>query len=166
MDFTVTLDSPFWPSTLDARPSTLSISMIRLVALAVTLSHAALAPCAAAAAVPASAPAAASPAREEVLQALRRAVEFFRSEVSVHGTYLWQYSEDLQTREGEVKATATQGWVQPPGTPSVGAAFLSAWQATSNWYFLEAARETAHGLVRGQLESGGWHYAIDFNPEI
>lgn len=102
--------------------------------------------------------------REQVQMALRRGVEFFRAEVAVEGTYLWQYSDDLSKREGENRATATQGWVQPPGTPAVGLAFLSAWQATSNSLYLEAARETAHGLARGQLRSGGWTYLIDFDP--
>src|SRR6185436_19339543 len=99
------------------------------------------------------------PSREEAVKALEKAVRFYRTEVSVHGTYLWQYSDDLSKREGEGKATATQGWVQPPGTPSVGLAFLKAWQATSNSYYLEAARETAHALARGQLLSGGWTYS-------
>ena len=108
-------------------------------------------------------------AQEKDLQAgarsaLRKAVEFFRSEVAVNGTYLWQYSEDLSKREGEGKATYTQGWLQPPGTPSVGLAFLEALKATGDSYYLEAARETAHGLVRGQLKSGGWTYLIDFDP--
>jgi hypothetical protein len=103
--------------------------------------------------------------RDEAAAALRRGVEFFRAHVAVEGTYLWQYSEDLAKREGENQATATQAWVQPPGTPAVGMAFLTAWQATSNAYYLDAARETAHGLVRGQLRSGGWTYSIDFAPE-
>lgn len=97
--------------------------------------------------------------------ALRRGVEFFRERVAVEGTYLWQYSEDLSQREGEGKATETQGWVQPPGTPAVGLAFLAAWRATSNTYYLEAAKETAHGLAGGQLRSGGWTYSIDFSPD-
>src|SRR5688572_21273202 len=95
---------------------------------------------------------------------LRRAVEFFRKEVAVQGTYLWQYSEDLSKREGEGKATVTQGWVQPPGTPSVGLVFLDAFEATGDAYYLEAARETAHGLIQGQLKSGGWTYMIEFDP--
>lgn len=102
--------------------------------------------------------------RQQAEHALRRGVEFMRNEVSVEGTYLWQYSEDLSRREGEGVATATQGWVQPPGTPAVGLAFLAAWRATSNACYLEAARETAYGLARGQLNSGGWTYSIDFSP--
>ncbi|MBC8094437.1 MAG: pectic acid lyase, partial [Akkermansiaceae bacterium] len=106
-----------------------------------------------------------TPTREQATNALGKGVRFFRTEVSVQGTYLWQYSDDLSKREGEGKATTTQGWVQPPGTPSVGLAFLSAWQATSNTYYLEAARETAQALARGQLLSGGWTYSIDFSDE-
>jgi hypothetical protein len=55
--------------------------------------------------------------------------------------------------------------VQPPGTPSVGLAFLTAHEATADRYYLDAARETAHALVRGQLLSGGWHYTIEFDEE-
>jgi PelA/Pel-15E family pectate lyase len=97
--------------------------------------------------------------------ALRKGVEFFRSEVAVTGTYLWQYSEDLSKREGEGKATATQAWVQPPGTPSVGLALLKAFEATGDRYYFEAARETAHGLIQGQLKSGGWTYLIELDPK-
>lgn len=102
--------------------------------------------------------------RNQTAQGLRRAVEFFRKEVAVHGTYLWQYSEDLSKREGEGVASATRGWVQPPGTPSVGNAFVTAHEATGDGYYLEAARETAHGLIRGQLKSGGWTYFVEFDP--
>jgi hypothetical protein len=105
------------------------------------------------------------PLRSEALTALERGVEYFRTQVASQGTYLWQYSEDLSQREGENKATTMQGWVQPPGTPAVGLVLLHAWHATSNANFLEAARETAHGLIRGQLQSGGWTYSIDFSPE-
>src|SRR5688572_15529385 len=96
---------------------------------------------------------AAEPTRAEVDQALLRAAKFFREEVSTQGTYLWQYSADLSKREGEGKATKTQGWVQPPGTPGIGMAYLEAWHATTNKYFLEAARETAHALIHCQLRS-------------
>lgn len=99
-----------------------------------------------------------------VRPAMRKAAEFFRAEVAVNGTYLWQYTADLSKREGEGKATTTQGWVQPPGTPSVGLALVGAFEATGDTYYLEAARETAHGLMEGQLKSGGWTYVIEFDP--
>ena len=108
---------------------------------------------------------AAEPLRADAEKALRRAVEFLRNEVAVEGTYLWQYSADLSAREGEGRATDQQGWVQPPGTPFVGMALLKAWEATNDPYYLEAAQETASGLLRGQMQSGGWHYAIQFDPK-
>ncbi len=105
------------------------------------------------------------PSRDQAAQALRRAVEFFRSKVSVQGGYVWRASEDLALREGEGRCTATMAWVQPPGTPAVGMAFLGAWEATREAACLEAARETALAIVRGQLRSGGWTYSIEFDPE-
>lgn len=98
-------------------------------------------------------------------QALRKAVEFFRTKVAVQGGYVWRYSEDLARREGEGKAVPLQVWVQPPGTPSVGHALLSAHRATGEPYYLETARETGLCLARGQLRSGGWDYSISFDPQ-
>ena len=101
----------------------------------------------------------------EAKKALRKAVEFFRTKVAVQGGYVWRYSEDLAKREGEGKAAALQVWVQPPGTPSVGHAFFTAYQATGEPYYLETARETGLCLARGQLRSGGWDYSIAFDPQ-
>ena len=101
--------------------------------------------------------------REEAAQALRKATRFFRAEVSTESGYLWQYSEDLKYREGEGKANAQTVWVQPPGTPSVGTAFLRAFEATGDTYYLDAAVGAAQALVRGQLRSGGWDYRIVFD---
>src|SRR5262245_15815753 len=75
-------------------------------------------------------PAADAPSKTEAAVALAKAVKFFREQVSVQGGYLYRYSEDLSLREGENKATATMAWVQPPGTPSVGEALLTAYQRT------------------------------------
>ena len=105
-----------------------------------------------------------APSKAEAEAALHKAVQFFREQVSVQGGYLYRYSDDLSLREGEGKATATMAWVQPPGTPSVGEALLSAHQRTGQQYLLDAAVETARALVQGQLESGGWDYRIEFDP--
>src|SRR4029077_12589407 len=96
------------------------------------------------------------PSRDEAAAALKKAVTFFREKVSADGGYLWRYSEDLTLREGEEKATATQAWLQPPGTPAVGEAFLAAYERTKEPYLLEAATQTARALVKGQLHSGCW----------
>ena len=103
--------------------------------------------------------------RRQAADALRRAADFFRTRVSTEGGYLWRYSEDLAGREGEGRASASTVWVQPPGTPSVGMAFLDAYHATGDKYYLEAARQAGLCLVRGQLRSGGWDYRIEFDPQ-
>jgi PelA/Pel-15E family pectate lyase len=103
--------------------------------------------------------------RAEALKTLRKATDFFCTRVATEGGYLWRYSDDLARREGEGKATATMVWVQPPGTPSVGMAYLAAYEATGDAYYLEAARDTARALVKGQLRSGGWDYRIEFDPQ-
>lgn len=98
-------------------------------------------------------------------EALRRAVAFFHKQVATQGGYLWRYSHDLKAREGEGRATDTMVWVQPPGTPTVGMAYLEAYRLCGDDYLLQAARDAAAALRRGQLRSGGWTYHIDFNPQ-
>lgn len=112
-----------------------------------------------------SVPAGEAALKDQAAKALRRATDFFRTQVSTQGGYLWRYSEDLARREGEGKATDTMIWVQPPGTPSVGMAYLTAYEATGDSYYLNAARDAAYALVRGQLRSGGWDYRIEFDPK-
>jgi PelA/Pel-15E family pectate lyase len=105
-----------------------------------------------------------APTRAQANEALQKAVKFFRDKVSIDGAYLWRYSEDLSLREGEEKATATQAWVQPPGTPSVGEACLTAYERTKEKYLLDAAIHAARALVKGQLHSGGWEHNMEFDP--
>ena len=54
-----------------------------------------------------------------------RAVEFFRKNCSAGGGYVYRVSSDLQTRQGEEPVSATAAWIQPPGTPAVGLAYLA-----------------------------------------
>lgn len=115
--------------------------------------------------LPRSVPADEAALKDQAAKALRRATDFFHTQVSTEGGYLWRYSEDLARREGEGKATDTMIWVQPPGTPSVVMAYLTAYEATGDSYYLNAARDAAYALVRGQLRSGGWDYRIEFNPK-
>ncbi len=108
--------------------------------------------------------AAAEPTTSEAKAAMSKATKFIRS-IATEGGYLWRYSEDLQFRAGEDKATATQIWIQPPGTPAMGEVFLRAYAATKEAEYLAAAQAVATALARGQLESGGWDYSIDFAPD-
>jgi len=103
--------------------------------------------------------------REQALASMRKATEYYRSKVAVHGGYVYFYSPDLKYRHGEGPATATQIWVQPPGTPTVGLAYLAAYKATGDKFYLDAAREAGEALMYGQLKSGGWQNCIDFDPQ-
>ncbi|HXG13130.1 MAG TPA: pectate lyase [Gemmataceae bacterium] len=100
--------------------------------------------------------------RDEALQALKKAASFYRGKVASHGGYVYYYSVDLQQRWGEGEASPDTIFVQPPGTPTVGMAYLKAYAATGDRFYLDAARETAEALVNGQLESGGWTQVIHF----
>ncbi len=97
--------------------------------------------------------------------AMGRSTAFMRS-IATEGGYLWRYSPDLKERAGENVASPTQIWVQPPGTPSMGMAFLRAHEVTGDPQYLEAARAAADALAVGQLESGGWDYLIEFDPKL
>ena len=102
---------------------------------------------------------------EEARGAIGRAVEYFHSRVAVHGGYVYYVSLDGRTRLGEGVASPDQIWVQPPGTPAVGLAFLKAYRATGDEKILQAARDAGTALIYGQLKSGGWRNAVDFDPE-
>jgi hypothetical protein len=102
---------------------------------------------------------------EQAAESLHRATDYFRDEVAVDGSYLWRYSADLSYRRGEAFATPQQGWVQPPGTPAVGMAYLQAYAATGERSHLDGAIEAAHALAATQLQSGGWFYSMEFDPE-
>lgn len=107
----------------------------------------------------------AGPAVDEVKTAIVKAVTTMQGKYGRHGGYVWTYSPDGMIRAGEAPAGESSAWVQPPGTPTVGEAFLAAYQATGDSSCSKAALETARALVKGQLHSGGWYYRIDFEPE-
>ncbi len=111
-------------------------------------------------ALPASAD---GPAPDAVKAAMGRATAYFRGTIACHGGYLWEYSEDLTQREGEGPATASQVWVQYPGTPAVGEVYLRAHEVTGDAEYLKAAIEVGEALAWGQLASGGWDYKLDFD---
>lgn len=102
---------------------------------------------------------------DRAVLAMKKATRFFHGTVAVNGGYVYRYSLDLTSREGEGKAAATEIWVQPPGTPTVGTACVRAWEATGDRAFLEAAIDAANALIHGQLESGAWSASIDFDPQ-
>ena len=103
--------------------------------------------------------------RERARAALRSAVDFYRTKVSTQGGYHFEYAEDLSYGRSEMSEGATRVEVQRDGTPIVGMTYLDLYEATKDRYYLEAAREVAHALVRGQYCSGGWDYYIEFDPQ-
>ena len=100
----------------------------------------------------------------EAHETMQKAARFFRNEVATNGGYLYRYKTDFSRREGENIASPTTIWLEPPGTPAVGMAFLDAYNATGDTLFLNGAIDAARALVWGQLASGGWDNLIDFDP--
>src|SRR5687768_3414532 len=70
--------------------------------------------------------------REQAHSALKKAATYYHANVASHGGYVYYYSVDLQQRWGEGVATRDQIFVQPPGTPAVGMAYLKAFRATDD----------------------------------
>ncbi|HZN69872.1 MAG TPA: pectate lyase [Tepidisphaeraceae bacterium] len=106
-----------------------------------------------------------APSGGEARAALLKAVHFYHKQVADRGGYVWRYSADLKLREGEGVAPPGTVWVQPPGTPAVGEAFLDAFEATGEQSCLDAARDAGQALALGQLHSGGWNYRIEFGDK-
>lgn len=115
-------------------------------------------------ALPLAAPAQ-SPSRQQALEAMRKAGEFYYRKVSTQGGYHYFYAEDLSYGRSEHAEGPTMIEVQRDATPGVGLAFLDAWEATRDSLYLDAARAAALALVRGQHCSGGWDYTIEFDPD-
>src|SRR5262249_47026037 len=74
--------------------------------------------------------------RDEGRRALDQSARFFREQVARHGGYVYYVSLDLKQRWGEGKAGPDTLFVQPPGTPTVGMAFLRAYEATGDQHHL------------------------------
>lgn len=100
---------------------------------------------------------------ERVKSSLGQATSYLR-EISTKGGYVGIFSPDLEERFGEAfrqRAQATEIWVQPPGTPSVGEVFLRAYKATEDEQYLKAAGDVGRALAWGQRIEGGWSYLVD-----
>ena len=103
----------------------------------------------------------ATPDRAAILATMKRATAFMTDEVAVGGGYVWNVLPDFSRRWGELEASPTMIWVQPPGTATVGHVFLDAYHATGDEQFYQAAKSAADALIRGQHPAGGWNYVID-----
>lgn len=102
--------------------------------------------------------------RDDAATALKKATNYYHAKLAKHGGYVYYTSDDLKQRWGEGKADDATIFVQPPATPTVGLAFLRAYEAAGDPAALDAARDAAEALVSGQLKSGGWTQTIHFGP--
>ncbi|WP_297088101.1 pectate lyase [uncultured Draconibacterium sp.] len=100
--------------------------------------------------------------KEDAKTSLKKGVSFFYS-INSHGGYVYYVTPDLKIRWGEGIKDENTIEVQPPGTPSVGQAFLRAYQVSKDETALKAAKDAATALVRGQNKFGGWEHTVNFN---
>ncbi len=105
------------------------------------------------------------PQAATALAAMKRATKFMTDTVAYSGGYVWAYLPDFSRTWGEMEAKRTMLWVQPPGTATMGHAFLDAYHATGDEQFWQAAVATTRALVAAQHPSGGWNYIYDFAGE-
>jgi len=110
------------------------------------------------------------PTRQEALAALRKAVEFYVTEVGTeagyHSVYTVQFSPGQSGKESKWQISGRGPQTVQQATPTVGMAYLEAWEATGDRYFLEAARSAAYGMLKGQMCSGGWDERVtELDPE-
>jgi hypothetical protein len=104
--------------------------------------------------------------REKALAAVTKAGRYFAEKLAVDGTYIYEYRSDLAERRAEGLVGPTTGWVEPPGTPAVGAAFLKLHEMTGDQFWLDEARKSGQALIRAQLISGGWNNEIETDPAL
>ncbi len=104
------------------------------------------------------------PAPETVAESMKRAGSYFRSHVAFAGGYAWRWSRDLGEARAEGGSTRSTIALQPPGTPTIGLAFLEAYRVTEDKLYLQAAKEAAQVLAWCQTSSGGWRSEFDFDP--
>jgi hypothetical protein len=100
------------------------------------------------------------PTKQEVRAAMRKAAEFYATKVGTEAGYHPAYTVDLSpgrsSKKHRWKISGRGPQTVTQATPAVGMAFLEAWEASGDRYFLKAAQSAAHGMLKGQMCSGGW----------
>jgi len=95
---------------------------------------------------------------------MKKAATFYVEKVSTGGGYHYTYTDDLSFGRSEHSQGPTQVETQREATPAAGLAYLEAWWATKDRYYLDAAVKAARAGVAGQICSGGWDKTIEFDP--
>ncbi|MBU1101864.1 MAG: pectate lyase [Bacteroidetes bacterium] len=99
---------------------------------------------------------------KEASKALEKGADYFYS-INTRGGYAHNYNLDLSIKWGEDILEANEIEIEPPGTPSVGEAFLKAYDVTGMEKYLKYAEATGYALIDGQNSFGGWDHTIDFD---
>jgi PelA/Pel-15E family pectate lyase len=100
-----------------------------------------------------------------VTVAMKKAATFATSKLAVHGGYASAWKKDLSAGVTEHSESKTIISIQPPGTTTLGMAFIRAFQATGDTQFLDAAIAAGKALIECQLASGGWDSDFDFDAK-
>jgi hypothetical protein len=100
-----------------------------------------------------------------VTAAMKKAAAFASTKLAVHGGYASAWKKDLSAGMTEHSESKTVISIQPPGTTTLGMAFVKAFQATGDTQFLDAAKAAGKALIECQLASGGWDSDFDFDAE-
>ena len=89
----------------------------------------------------------------EVRAAMKRAATYYADEVAVEGGYVYYYSIDLTRRlgDGPATATATEIWVQPPGTPAAqdAGSLCMTGERPGSWVSRNLSRERSTSAAPG-----------------
>jgi hypothetical protein len=101
----------------------------------------------------------AAPTVAEAAAAMKKAATYFRQNVVTEGGY----PKKAPSNSEEAEATETPGNLDRAAP--IGIAYILAYQATGDPYYLDVPREAAHALARNQLASGGWHHKMNSDPE-
>lgn len=100
----------------------------------------------------------------EIEAAMKKAATFFSQKVATNGGYHYTYSDDLSYGRSEHGEGPTQIELQRDATPAAGLAYLEAYWATNDRFYLDAAKAAALAAVSGQLCTGGFDYLVEFDP--
>ncbi len=98
-----------------------------------------------------------APSSAEVKAAMKKAAVYFREKYAQDGGY-------PRTRELDPKRTKPY-WGRLENAAPIGMAYLNAYRATGDPFYLDVPREAAHALAWNQLASGGWHHKMNEDPE-
>ncbi len=100
----------------------------------------------------------------QVEQAMVKATQYYRQNLSAGGGYASTWDLELSEGQSEHHSSPTITSIQPHGTTTVGFAMTKAFQASGDLIFLQGANEAAHALAWCQLSSGGWSSDFDSAP--